>query len=51
MSSSHIAWMHCLSRLDICASHRPVSHYLGKYISKSEIQHKMQELSFQGVMV
>lgn len=46
--SSHIVWTHQLSRLGSCASHRPVSHYVGKYASESETEHKMQELSFQG---
>lgn len=46
--SSPIVWTHQLSRLGSCASHRPVSHYIGKYASESETEHKMQELSFQG---
>lgn len=48
MSSSHITWTYRLSRLDSWASRRPVSHYIGKYITESEIEHKKQELSFQG---
>ena len=48
MSSSYIAWMYRLSRLDSYASHRPVSHYIGKYIHEIEIEYKMQKLSFRG---
>lgn len=46
--SSHTIWTHHFSRLDSFASHRPVSHYTGKYASESETGHKTQELSFQG---
>lgn len=42
MSSNHSVWTYGSSRLDSCASHRPVSHYIGKCVSESEIEHKMQ---------
>lgn len=46
--SSRIVWTHHLSRLDSFASHRPVSHYTGKYASESGTEHKTEELSFEG---